>query len=585
MKNLEMNGYQLYDFIAAGAKKVIANQKYLNKINVFPIADGDTGSNLAFTMNNIIRNSVRHKSVSKTLDSIAKYALEASYGNSGTIVASYFNGLAKETEHKERITVYEFTKYLSNSVNYAYSSITTPKEGTILTVMREWGEYLLRNINNHADLSSLFYSSIDYLGNIVEKTKTQLEELRQANVVDAGAKAFVYFVEGIYEFITTGKVNENADNYSIPIEMQDIHQDIIYRYCSEYDLVIKDLNKLKEIESRLTYFGDSIIIHERRGFIKIHVHTDNPESVALNLRKSGKIIGSKVDDMLIQYEISNNKKHEIGLLTDSIADLPQDFIVENQISVLPLQMIADEEVYLDRVTITTNNIYKVLDNSSEFPKSSQPIDSHIRKTLEYLLQHFEFVVGIFISSNMSGTYSKVKTIAGEIAPDRIFVYDSKSNSGSEGLIVRKAALAIEEEKPIEEIDKDILDIIDNSNIYVEIPDLSYAVQSGRVPAVVGKIANLFKLNVIISIDDEGNGTVKKDRSIKKVIKKLAKKEVVKEYVIIHSSKKQKVDEIVDYATKLFGFKPLFVNSVSAVVTALVGRNSVGIAYERKLRGS
>lgn len=585
MKNLEMNGYQLYDFIAAGAKKVIANQKYLNKINVFPIADGDTGSNLAFTMNNIIRNSVRDESVSKTLDSIAKYALEASYGNSGTIVASYFHGLAKETEHKDKITVYEFAKYLSNSVKYAYSSITTPKEGTILTVMREWGEYLLQNINNHADLSSLFYSSIGYLGNIVEKTKTQLEELRQANVVDAGAKAFVYFVEGIYEFITTGKVNENADNYSIPIEMKDIHQDIIYRYCSEYDLVIKDLSKLEEIESQLIKFGDSIIIHKRRGFIKIHVHTDNPESVALYLRKHGKIIASKVDDMLIQYEISNNKKNEIGLLTDSIADLPQDFIVENQISVLPLQMIADEEVYLDRVTITTNNIYKVLDNSSEFPKSSQPIDSYIRKTLEYLLQHFEFIVGIFISSNMSGTYSKVKTIAEEIAPDRIFVYDSKSNSGSEGLIVRKAALAIGEGKSIEEIDKDILDVIDHTNIYVEIPDLSYAVQSGRVPAVVGKIANLFKLNVIISIDDEGNGTVKKDRSIKKVIKKLAKKEVVKEYVIIHSSKKQKVDEVVDYATKLFGFAPLYVNSVSAVVTALVGRNSVGIAYEHKLKGS
>lgn len=585
MNNLEMNGYQLYDFIEAGAKKVIANQKYLNRINVFPIADGDTGSNLAFTMNNIIRNSTRDKSVSKTLDSIAKYALEASYGNSGTIVASYFNGLARETEHKEKITVNEFAKYLSKSVSYAYNSITMPKEGTILTVMREWGEYLIKNVNNHADLSSLFYSSIKYLGNIVEKTKTQLEELRQANVVDAGAKAFVYFVEGIYEFITTGKVNENADRYDIPVEMLDIHQDIIYRYCSEYDLLIEDLGKIKEIESKLISYGDSIIINERRSFVKFHIHTDNPEKVALFLREYGKIIGSKVDDMLIQYEISNNKKYEIGLLTDSIADLREDFIVRNQISVLPLQMIADEEVYLDRVTITTNNIYKVLDNSQEFPKSSQPTDSYIRKTLEYLLQHFEFIIGIFISSKMSGTYSKVKTIANEIAPDRIFVYDSKSNSGSEGLIVRKAALALEQGKSIEEIDRDILNTIEKSKIFVEIPDLSYAVKSGRVPAVVGKIASMFKLNVIISIDDEGNGTVKKDRSIKKVIKKLAKKEVVKEYVIIHSSKKQKVDEIVDYATKLFGFEPLYVNSVSAVITALVGRDSLGIAYEQKLEGS
>jgi len=285
--------------------------------------------------------------------------------------------------------------------------------------------------------------------------------------------------------------------------------------------------------------------------------------------------------MLIQYEIANNKKHDIGFITDSIADLPEEFIFDHQISVLPLQMIADGEVYLDRVTITTKNIYKVLDNAEEFPKSSQPSDSYIRKTLEYLLQHFEFIVGVFISSKMSGTFSKVKTIAKEIAPDRIFIYDSKANSGAQGLVARKAALAISEGKNIKEIDRIINKTIEDTEIFVEIPDLSYAVQSGRVPAVVGKIANMFKLKVIISIDNKGEGTVKKDRSIKKVINKLARKGNVKEYVLIHSSKKNKVDEIVKYATTKLGSKPLYINSVSAVITALVGRDSIGIAYEKK----
>jgi len=581
MVNLEMNGYQMYDFIAAGAKKVIANQKYLNKINVFPIADGDTGSNLAFTMNNIIRNSKRDKSVSATLESIAKYALEASYGNSGTIVASYFNGLAKETQNKDKITMKEFANYLANSVTYAYNSITMPKEGTILTVMREWGDYLLKNIENHKDLNSLFNSSVKYLSGIVEKTKTQLAELRQANVVDAGAKAFVYFIEGIHEFISTGVVSNKADNYTIPLEMLDLHQNIVFRYCSEFDIVLKDANSLDRIKNHLSRYGDSIIVSERRDYLKIHIHTDQPEKVALFLRSYGKIIGSKVDDMLIQYEIANNRKHKIGFITDSIADLPEEFIFNHQISVLPLQMIADGEVYLDRVTITTRNIYKVLDNAEEFPKSSQPSDSYIRKTLEYLIQHFDYIIGVFISSKMSGTYSKVKTIAQEIAPDKILIYDSKVNSGAEGLVARKAALAISSGKSIEEIDKEIRKTIENTDIYVEIPDLSYAVQSGRVPAVVGKIANMFKLKVIISIDDEGEGTVKKDRSIKKVIKKLAKKNNVKEYVIIHSSKKNKIDEIVKYATSMIGFAPAYVNSVSAVITALVGRDSLGIAYEKK----
>ncbi len=575
----EINGYQLYDYITAGAKKIIVNQRYLNSINVFPVADGDTGSNLAFTMNNIIKKANRHESASKTLDSVAKYALEASYGNSGTIVASYLKGLASESVNKDKLSIKEFSHNLAKSVKYAYSSIATPQEGTILTVMREWGDYLLDNYKNTSDLRSLLNSSITYLTDVVNNTKEQLYELKQANVVDAGAKGFVYFIEGIYEFVSSGFVSDAVDEFKIPIEMLDLHQDLNFRYCSEFDLEPNKSFDVKSIKKRMLTYGDSLIINDRESYYKIHIHTDDPEKVALFLRKYGKITGSKVDDMKIQYDVLNNKKSNIGIITDSIADLPTDFIEDNQIFVMPIQMIADGEIYLDRMTITTKNTFQVLKDSKVYPSSSQPTDSYIRKTLEYMMQHYDRVIGIFISSKMSGTYSKVKTIAEEIDKDRIKVIDSKANSGSQGLIVKKAVNAISDKKDFSEIIAEVEESIGRMKIFVEIPDLSYAVKSGRVPAIVGKVADLFKLRVIISIDKEGNGSVVKDRSLKKKIKKISQDKVVKDYVLIHSAKEKEVSEYIDFATKEIGFPPLFVNNVSAVISALVGKDSIGIAYE------
>jgi dihydroxyacetone kinase-like predicted kinase len=136
-----INGHQVYDYIVSGAKQILKNEKQLNEINVFPVADGDTGSNLAYTMNGIINNSIRNQSVDITLASISDAAVDSSYGNSGTIVAKYFYGLAESAKGKNVLTVAEFIHILQNAVKYAYDAISAPKEGTILTVMREWASY------------------------------------------------------------------------------------------------------------------------------------------------------------------------------------------------------------------------------------------------------------------------------------------------------------------------------------------------------------------------------------------------------------------------------------------------------------
>jgi uncharacterized protein len=576
-----INGLHLYEYIISGATKMIQNEKYLNAINVFPVADGDTGSNLAYTMNNIIRYSDKNTSVSETMTSIATVALSSSYGNSGTIVAGYFNGLSTAVQGKHQLTHEEFVNALSDAVHSAYDAIASPKEGTILTVMREWSTYLNTHYKEHSSFEHLLQGSLVHAKNVLAKTKDMLKELREANIIDAGAKGFVYFIEGIFEYVKNGQVISSeltADENQALEEMQHIHQEITARYCTEFILEKVTVPRNKIIKALEAVSDDSLIVSPFKDMVKVHLHIDNPEEAALVLRKFGTIVKTKVDDMKIQYAIANERKHTIGLITDSIADLPESFIEEHQITVIPLQMLIDGATYIDRVTLTSDNTYKMIDAAHQYPSSSQPNETDIEKILTYLRNHFDYVVGIFISSKMSGTIEKVKAVVNRMADDHIAVIDSKMNSGSEGLIVREAALDIEKGLSFSEIVEKAEERVKRVGIFVRIPDLNYATKSGRVPKVVGKVASIFKLKVVISIDAEGEGTVTKERHIYSAIKKLTSSQKIENYVIVHSSNPQGAQEAQEYFTREIGKPPLYINNVSAIIAAFIGKGAVGICF-------
>jgi DegV family protein with EDD domain len=570
---ITITGHDIYSYIISGAKKLILHEKYLNRINVFPVADGDTGSNMAFTMKSIIRKSVKSISVEDTLKSISRSAMASSYGNSGTIVAGYFNGLTMSLANREQISEYEFVQGLSDSVDYAYQSISIPKEGTILTVMRAWGNYLTQNYPLKQNLKDLFEESIWHAHTVMNDSKSLLKELREADVVDAGAKGFVYFIEGIYEFLKNGTVDETAITEVLPTVIMPEHKEIGYRYCTEFILEPDEKYAKVLIENYLLSQGDSVIISDMSDYIKIHIHTDNPESSALFLREYGRI------DMNIQYQIANHRKHAIGIITDSIADIPKSVLLDNQITVIPIQMIIDGRTYIDRVTLTSDNTYELIAESKVYPTSSQPSAQYIEKTIEYLTQHYDYVLGIFVSSKMSGTFDKVKRIVEQSHYDQVKIIDSKMNSGAQGLLVQAACKAIEAGQPFSQVYDTVVEKIDKIKLYVQIPDLSYATKCGRVPKVVGKVASLVQLKLIISIDEDGEGIVTKERSIAKKVKKYLTNGKIKQYGIVHSSNLDKAQKLADHMAEIIGETPVFIENVSAVVAAFIGKDAVGIVYE------
>jgi DegV family protein with EDD domain len=582
MKNYTLNGYAIYDYIISGAKKIIQNEKQLNEINVFPVADGDTGSNLAYTMNNIIRNAEKSEDVSLTLDSISSAAVDASFGNSGTIFAKYLYGLSLENKNKKNISVKEFIKGLHKAVNYAYDAISVPKEGTILTMMKEWTGYLNNYEDKHSEFENLLESSIDYSYNVLDDTKNLLEVLKEADVVDAGAKGFVCFVEGILDHIRFGKGKKNITSRIEHVDFDKIDhlkENMEFRYCSEFTL--EDLKiKKKEMINTLQDFGDSVIVNIYKDKAKVHIHTNQPEKLMLKLIQAGKVVESKIDDMAIQYDIVHKKRNKIGLVTDSIADIPKEYLKDNMVTVIPIQILSEGTVYLDRITVDGETIYEILDNTENYPTTSQPSETNIERLLEFLMNYFEELVGVFVSDKMSGTFSKVTKVVEKMGKkDKIVLVNSKLNSGGQGLIIRRAAEYIKEGLPLEKIKDKLEDDVKKTKLFVKIPDLNYAVRGGRVPKVVGSFASLVGLQPIISIDDEGNGTVTAKRSLEKIIQKQLDKGGIKEYSIVHTKSIENAEKLAKELEKITGKPPLYIENVSAVVSAFIGKGAYGIAYK------
>ncbi|WP_430882675.1 DegV family protein [Fusibacter sp. JL216-2] len=581
MSDNKITGYDIYDFIINGAKRIISNEHILNDINVFPVADSDTGSNLSYTMKCIIAKSYRHEHLGQTLGSISQVASEDSFGNSGTIFASYLNGLAEETRHKKALTPKEFAIATGVATEYAYRSVSSPEEGTMLTVMQDWSNYLLNNSTDSKDIKDILKDAFGHAQESLMNTKNQLSILKEADVVDAGALGFIYFLEGILEFLDTTATHLIHKTISALPKIHKNTGQLTYRYCSEF--LVENLNETFEKHFKKNFDDklDSLVIQKNNDFTKIHCHADMPKEISEYLSSRGTLIKAKIDDMVIQNNITEKSKLRIGVITDTIADLPDEWIENYQVLRIPLQLIVDGNTYVDRYTVDGENLHEMIQKASVHPSSGQPGEYFIEKSLKFMLEHFDFVIGIFVSSKMSGLYDKVKLSADKINSSRLHIFDSKTNSACQGLILHDTIRMIESGLSPTEILSTLDKTLDKYHIHVEIPDLYYATKSGRVPKILGSIANMFNLKVIISINKDGKGIVCRERSMKQILQRIEKSHEIENYVIVHSDNLQDAKAYAKAMEDITGKSPVFINEVSSVVAAFVGQGSVGIGYKVK----
>ena len=590
-KVTDLNGNLFYQLVLSGAKKILDNQGELNKINVFPVPDADTGTNLASTLRAVIDNATPHNSFNTTANAIAIAALNGARGNSGVIFAQFLYGLSAESDNTVTHSIDSFAESLKKTVSYIYEAIAEPIEGTMLTVIREWADFIYSQKGKIDDFEGLFRNSYEIATNSLSETTEKLAVLKLANVVDAGAKGFVLFLEGVIEAIIK-KVNHEELTVSIPhAEESDFrihsHEQIGFRYCTECIVRSEHINK-KELRDCVEKFGDSLVIAGSDQLARIHIHTDQPQDFFHELRKFGVLSSQKADDMKKQHEVVTARKWNIALVTDSACDLPQELMDNYQIHMVPINLHFGESQYLDKITIRPDQFFHLIKESRSFPTTSQPNEASFLNLYAHLADHYDSIIAIHLSGKFSGTLQNSRKAAARISEEtgkQISVLDSKNVSGSLGLITLRIAEAISNGMPHSEIIRMSDEWIARCRIMVSVRNLKYMVKGGRVSPIKGFIANIMNVKPIVSMDENG-GSILFDKAfsqksnMKKVIKHM--KNFIRgkdtwNYIVMHAEAENTAGWFVEKMRAVTGKEPVSVVNISPVICLSAGMGTVAVA--------
>jgi DegV family protein with EDD domain len=587
----EMDGRRLYYTFIAGARKVIEHQVELNKINVFPVNDGDTGTNLASTIRAVVDSLHPHRSYKITADRIAETTLVNARGNSGIIFAQFLYGMSTETGNFKTITIKQFAESIKNSIRYIYEAVANPVEGTMLTVIKDWANYIYESRNHITDFNQLFISSFDVLNRSLIATKSKLAVLTKANVVDAGARGFVFFVEGIIDFITTSNLKDliqvKAETALFEKIEESIPEKVDFRYCTEA-LIKNSVIGNKELLPLLEKFGNSIVVAGSEKMRRVHLHTNTPALLFNELRKSGTLAFQKADDMIRQSDVVYNRKWKIALVTDSTCDLAQDLIDNYQINMLPININFGENHYLDKVTIQPEQFYTLLKENTDYPKSSQVNEKSFINLYSHLASHYDSVIAIHLSDKLSGTFNSSQKAARAISKEfnkPISVINSKNLSGALGLVVLRTAQAIESGYSHEQVVNMAENWTNHLRIFVSVKSIKYLVRGGRLSAVRGLIARILNINPIVSIDETGKAVVfdksfNQKANMDKVmgyITKISQEKTIWNYIVLHANNEDAAKWYSVKMENLLNKKPASVVNISPIIGANAGIGAAAVA--------
>ncbi|HVN58145.1 MAG TPA: DegV family protein [Bacteroidales bacterium] len=589
---VELDGRSLYYTFIAGARKVLANQIELNRINVFPVNDGDTGTNLASTIRAVIESLHPHRSYKITADRIAEATLMNARGNSGIIFAQFFYGLSLEIGDLKSITIKEFAESTRRAVRYVYEAVANPVEGTMLTVIKDWAEYIYGSWQKFTDFNQLLLSSYEILKSSLLATKSKLLVLARNNVVDAGAKGFVLFVEGIIDYIQTRNVKEliasKSETVALPRMEEVIAEEVKFRYCTE--AILRDTRIGRdELTEMLLSYGDSAVTAGSEKMRRIHVHTNDPSGLFGDLKDYGTIAFQKADDMVRQSESVFRRKFNIALVTDSTCDLDEKFIDNYQIHILPINITFGDNHYLDKVTLKPEQFYKLLETSPDYPKSSQINEKAFINLYSHLCSHYDSVICVNLSDKLSGTFNTSQKAALSVSREfgkKISVINSKGISGSIGLLVLRIAQSIEKGYDHDDIVALATKWAAETRILVTVQNIKYLIRGGRLSFTKGLLARMMHVNPVISLDESGKAVVLEKafspranmERIMRYIRRSLKQKPIWNYIVMHANNPGAAEWYTSRMEALTGKKPVSVMNISPIIGANAGVGASAVAF-------
>lgn len=320
-----LGGFLLSKMARGGAKQLRSNADEVNKLNVFPVPDGDTGDNMRMTIESGIAaiENIDSDDLAEVMKTLSHGMLLGARGNSGVILSQFFAGMAKGLEKSDKADPKTFGNALELGVKQAYSSVMTPTEGTILTVAREAVEYAVGNLTPKSTIRTLFADLVKEMHASLDRTPEILSVLKEAGVVDSGGAGLLYIMEGFNRVLNGEEITDDGESYYSSNKAAagvnfafNADSEMTYGYCTELLLQLQnsktdvdafDIDMLREF---LSGVGDSVVAFKTGSIVKLHVHTFTPEKVLEFCRKYGEFLTVKIENMSVQHTELDQKDEE-----------------------------------------------------------------------------------------------------------------------------------------------------------------------------------------------------------------------------------------------------------------------------------
>ena len=302
-----IDGKKFRDMFVSGANNLKNNKDLVDKLNVFPVPDGDTGTNMSLTISYAIKElaKVQNDNVTDIGKALSKGSLMGARGNSGVILSQIIRGIAKSVEGKENLNVVDLANAFKNGSDTAYKAVIKPIEGTILTVVRESGEYAENIAQEDMDMIEFLELVVEKANESLNKTPELLKALKEAGVVDSGGKGLVLIYEGMLSSLKGNNIElvegGISSDTNVSVEQNISTEDIKYQYCTEFILETNKVDDLT-VRERFMKYGDSLAVVGDEGVIKVHVHTNDPGLAIQEALSYGQLLTIKVENMKLQHE-------------------------------------------------------------------------------------------------------------------------------------------------------------------------------------------------------------------------------------------------------------------------------------------
>ena len=481
-----VSGRTLKRALMVGIGRVLAERDPLNRINVFPVPDGDTGSNLAFTLASVREAllAVRGGNVQVILERVGSEAIDGARGNSGAILAQFLQG--EGFAGQRHLALEQLAEASGRGSRQARQAIAEPREGTMLSVIQVFAQSLgLAREQGVIDLRAGYERALVASRNALADTPNQLAVLRKAGVVDAGAQGFLHLLEGIQEFIRHGRNVKSVEAAPISTEQgviagAHVEADSGHRWCTECVVSASDIDRSAVRAALDAIPGSSLVIAGTREKLRVHMHVDAPALLFEALSSFGEVRAAKADDMQAQQR-AVHASGSIAVVVDSAADLPGDSLEQLSLHVVPVRINVGSTDYLDKVSLSPQGFHALLRDSDQVVRTSQPPPGDFRRLFEFLLSHHAEVLYVGVSRAISGTLQSGES-AGAALGSRVHVFDSENVSGGQGLLAVHAAERAASGVAITMLLRELEQLRAQTATFAYVRDLTAAVRGGRVPA-------------------------------------------------------------------------------------------------------